>query len=98
FQWELNIYQFMNVLKKLILIADDMFIQKDETERVLMEELKLRSQKEVNKFTLTGTLDEITANIIQQVLEEESMNQSKAAKRLGISRSTLWRKLKEQVK
>ena len=31
--------------------------------------------------------------IIRQVLEEEGMNHSRAAKRLGISRSTLWRKL-----
>ena len=28
-----------------------------------------------------------------QVLREENMNQSAAAKRLGIGRSTLWRKI-----
>lgn len=39
-------------------------------------------------------LDEIERSVIQQILAEEGMNQSAAAKRLGISRSTLWRKLK----
>jgi len=42
---------------------------------------------------LTGTLDEIERRIITRVLREENMNQSAAAKRLGIGRSTLWRKL-----
>ncbi|WP_256464196.1 helix-turn-helix domain-containing protein [Halobacillus amylolyticus] len=31
--------------------------------------------------------------IIQKVMEQEGMNQSRAAKRLGINRTTLWRKL-----
>ena len=45
-------------------------------------------------IALDGPLSEITRCVIQAVLAEEGMNQSKAAKRLGISRSTLWRKLK----
>ena len=43
--------------------------------------------------SLKGTLAEIEARIISSVLEEEHMNQSAAAKRLGIGRTTLWRKL-----
>ncbi|MEW5323339.1 PrpR N-terminal domain-containing protein [Geobacillus thermoleovorans] len=39
-------------------------------------------------------LAEIEKEIIWKVLQEEDMNQTKAAKRLGINRSTLWRKLK----
>ena len=47
-----------------------------------------------HEIALDGPLSEITRSVIQAVLAEEGMNQSKAAKRLGISRSTLWRKLK----
>ena len=42
---------------------------------------------------LSGTLEDIERRVIEQVLREENMNQSAAAKRLGIGRSTLWRKI-----
>ncbi|MBR8644920.1 hypothetical protein KEH51_12790 [[Brevibacterium] frigoritolerans] len=40
------------------------------------------------------TLGQLEEEIISRVLEEEEYNQSSAAKRLGINRSTLWRKIK----
>lgn len=49
----------------------------------------------VYNIDLNNTLDEIVSDIIYIVLKEENYNQSRASKRLGISRSTLWRKLKE---
>lgn len=42
---------------------------------------------------ITKPLEEIERDIIQHVLMEENMNQSAAARRLGISRNTIWRKL-----
>ncbi|WP_175565997.1 sigma 54-interacting transcriptional regulator [Halodesulfovibrio marinisediminis] len=42
---------------------------------------------------LQGTLEEITASILQKVLEEESGNISRAARRMGISRNTFRKKL-----
>lgn len=44
---------------------------------------------------LSRSLDDITKEIIQKVLTETEGNQSAAAKRLGISRTTLWRYLKQ---
>ncbi|MFT9847078.1 sigma 54-interacting transcriptional regulator [Aneurinibacillus sp. REN35] len=41
------------------------------------------------------TLEELETEIILRVLEEENNNQSQTAKRLGINRTTLWRKVKE---
>ncbi|WP_334196206.1 helix-turn-helix domain-containing protein [Muricomes intestini] len=43
---------------------------------------------------MTQTLDDINYQIIQTVLNEEHGNKEKTSKRLGISRSTLWRILK----
>lgn len=40
-------------------------------------------------------MSEITRSIVQQVYEAEGMHHGKTAKRLGISRSTLWRMLKQ---
>jgi len=44
---------------------------------------------------LQGTLDEIEKRIIHAVMKEEHDNQTRVAERLGINRSTLWRKLKQ---
>ncbi|UUZ86476.1 helix-turn-helix domain-containing protein [Paenibacillus sp. P26] len=47
---------------------------------------------------LSGGLEEIEERILWHVLQEEGMNQSKACKRLGINRSTLWRRLNKMFK
>lgn len=49
----------------------------------------------IMEIDIHQTLEDIEYEIIQRVLAEENMNQSRAAKRLGITRATLWRKLKE---
>ncbi|MEG2870930.1 MAG: helix-turn-helix domain-containing protein, partial [Clostridium sp.] len=48
----------------------------------------------LSHLNLERTLDEINQDIIQFVLEENGGNQSLTAKKLGISRTTLWRLLK----
>ncbi|WP_035402958.1 MULTISPECIES: sigma-54-dependent transcriptional regulator [Bacillus] len=44
---------------------------------------------------LEGTLEQIEKRIIQECMIQENFNQTKVAKRLGINRSTLWRRLKD---
>ena len=92
FQWRSNITQLKNVLRELVLITDGAFVCGSDTERVLQKEEFYRN-KPVSTDFLKGTLEEITLNAINGVLAEEGMNQSNAARRLEISRSTLWRKL-----
>lgn len=48
-----------------------------------------------NGLDLNKTLEEINQDIIQQVLKEENYNYTRTAARLGISRSSLWRKTKQ---
>lgn len=67
-------------------------------ERVHKEERKqmLPSENVGSGIDITGkTLEELEVEIILRVLKEENNNQSQAAKRLGINRTTLWRKIKE---
>lgn len=52
----------------------------------------LKSELKTNLIDLNKTLEEINQDFIEFVLSEENYNYSKSAKRLGISRSTLWRK------
>jgi transcriptional regulator with PAS, ATPase and Fis domain len=65
---------------------------------VLSRESDLKENEEISAINLDGSLDEITKSVIESVLKKENMNQTKAAKRLGISRSTLWKKIKSDNK
>ena len=44
-----------------------------------------------------STLEEINQDIALRVIQETGGNQTAAAKRLGISRTTLWRLVKKQM-
>ena len=89
-QWTGNIDQLTNVMTNAMKICTGFYIRK----------------KDITPFLTTGdqgagildlsrriTLEEMTREIIFAVLKDENMNQVKAAERLGISRTTLWRKL-----
>jgi len=43
---------------------------------------------------LDGTLEELTGRIIERILEAEGGNVTRAARRLGVDRTTLWRRLR----
>lgn len=92
--WENNLDQFKKVIQKLFVMTDSPYISEQLTCEVLEKDSPLVGTSQNNiPIDLSGTLDEITKNIIKLILEQENMNQSKAAKRLNISRSTLWKKL-----
>lgn len=92
FPWRFNIAQFTKVLRELVLVTQDTFIQPQDTAHVLAMEETFRPKEGALK--IEGTLDQIVSTAIMAVLEAEGMNQTKAAKRLGIGRSTMWRKMK----
>lgn len=92
FPWRANITQLKNVLRELVLITDGAFVSGGDTRRILLKEETFLVTPSSPDF-LRGTLDEITTNVLRRVLAEEGGNQSNAAKRLGIGRSTMWRKL-----
>ncbi|WP_400246816.1 PrpR N-terminal domain-containing protein [Niallia sp. JL1B1071] len=56
---------------------------------------RLNKIETINNEFLHGTLVEIEKKIIDAVMDEEQYNQTKVAERLGINRTTLWRKLKQ---
>ena len=94
--WSYGITQLNSVLKKLVLMAKQQFITVDNVKNILFqsdETEKINTSS--NIIDLSKTLDEISVDIINLVLLEEKGNQSKTAKRLGISRSTLWKKLNQ---
>jgi transcriptional regulator with PAS, ATPase and Fis domain len=92
--WANNIDQFKRVIEELIILTDTFYINTDTVRKVLSYEDLPKSHSYVHSLDLNKSLDDINKDIIDLVLKEEDFNQSKAAERLGISRSTLWRKIK----
>lgn len=96
YDWPGNISQLKHVLISMIQKTDSSFISREHAQPI-MDQLYRTVSKSQSIHRLIGknrTLEEIEKDIIQVVLEEEDFNQSKVAERLGINRSTLWRKLK----
>ena len=77
----------------MVLIAEGSFLGLAEV-RATMKSRRPETKPE-ERLPLNGTLEEIELGIIKAVVKEENGNMSRAAKRLGVGRSTLWRKLKE---
>ena len=95
YDWPGNVAQLKHVMEQLFLEAQSYYIEKAEVDIVFKRlEHQARWNDALSYIDISGTLEEIEKEVIAKVLEDEGMNQSRAAKRLGINRSTLWRKLK----
>nr|WP_306663967.1 sigma 54-interacting transcriptional regulator [Robertmurraya korlensis] len=92
YSWPGNITQLKQVINETVVLSSGPFIEKEDIHYILKTKLK---EAEMSQLEITGTLEEIEQRIIRQVWLEEGMNQTKTAERLGINRTTLWRKLKE---
>ncbi|WP_068784216.1 PrpR N-terminal domain-containing protein [Paenibacillus phocaensis] len=98
--WQGNFTELRTVMDLFVAAAEGPFIEREALEMLEEGSRKARSKwvavagKE--ELNLRQPLEDIERDIIRTVLEQEGMNQSLAAKRLGINRSTLWRKLKEK--
>ncbi|WP_036746484.1 sigma-54-dependent transcriptional regulator [Paenibacillus sp. UNC451MF] len=97
FPWKGNLIELRDTVKELVKSAEGEYIE----EEMLSSLEKQKSEHSAAGGTRTLNLDQplqsIQKDIIQLVLQEENMNQSRAAKRLGINRSTLWRILKDST-
>jgi transcriptional regulator with PAS, ATPase and Fis domain len=94
FHWTHNIDQLRRVVEELIILTHSYYVDAETVSKVLSHENLPTSKSYMSFLDLHKNLDEINKDIINLVLTEENFNQSKAADRLGISRSTLWRKIK----
>lgn len=93
YQWPHNLDQLQHVLRELITISTTPYISLADVRNMLKQEPSSFADSN-SAFLFTGTLEEMNVRMIKQVLEQEKGNKEKTAKRLGISRSTLWRILK----
>lgn len=95
FPWPNNIDQIKKVLQELVLTTDASLISLKNVQSTLLTYGRNSTEIKSTVLDFSKTLEEIEKDIIMQILAQENFNQSLTAKRLGISRSTLWRKIRE---
>ena len=111
YQWPFNYKQLERVLERLYDSSADGRITIEMTEKVLHAETLFdqtqlsgestedtrnsSANKNISGIDLSRSLDEMTKTIVLKVLDECGGNQRAAAARLQISRTTLWRMLKD---
>lgn len=100
FQWPHNYMQFRRVIKALAVTSAGQVVTAERVRDMLKKErhmggFSLRAENAAVPLDLGRTLEEINQDVALRVLEETGGNQTAAAKRLGISRTTLWRLLKK---
>lgn len=98
FQWPHNYTQFRRVIGELAVTATGPLITAENVRQALRKERHVGAfspcaENAAAPLNLNRTLDEISQDVARRVVEESGGNQTVAAKRLGISRTTLWRLL-----
>ncbi len=88
-----RIDQLKTTIEKLMAMTNGSFIERKDVETILYRENPLEHTVVDHSIPVQGTLKDMEKQIIMQVMQEENNNQSKVSKRLGINRTTLWRKL-----
>jgi transcriptional regulator with PAS, ATPase and Fis domain len=101
YYWRGNVRELRNVMEKATLLNDDMKLTINNLPPKIVDAYKYKSLKEkvdtkINDIKMNKNILQTSEEmIIELVLNEEKWNLTKAAKRLGISRPTLYKKIEE---
>ena len=95
YQWPGNYNQFRRIMRDLAIMTDTPYMKASSVSKILLRESPILPSQETSGLDLNRTLEEINLDILRITLAKEDGNQTAAAKRLGISRTTLWRMLQK---
>ena len=107
YDWPGNIRQLENIIERLVVSVDNDFIPENLVQKALslidnnIGNHKIHDTKitgnykyaDILNVPLDNDLADIERLIIQKMIEKEKGNKTLVARKLGIGRSTLWRKL-----
>ena len=94
-----NHAQLKRILKQAVIKTNSLYLSNSVIQDILVQERQLfparidTASSSCIQLDCNLSLDEINRCVIQQVLKNCNGNQSVAARKLGISRTTLWRSL-----
>jgi len=92
YEWPGNVRELENAIEHASIFAKDGLILPDCLPSSIVQST---FSKHKSKFSSLKSLDEVEADYIKYVLDKENGNKTKAMEILGLSRATLWRKLKQ---
>jgi transcriptional regulator with PAS, ATPase and Fis domain len=95
--WPGNIRQLANTMERAMLLANGQAIAKQDIIEAYDEEGESIGESGGAKSKTKDSLATVEYDTLLRVLGEEEFNYSRAAARLGIHRTTLWRKLNSKV-
>ena len=88
YEWPGNIRELQHTIEKAVILSESSVLKP--------EDLYLKSPFPVNSTNSFITLDEMESKMIRQALEKNNGNFTAAAEQLGITRQTLYNRLKRQ--
>ena len=88
--WQGNIRELRNVMQRYVILSQE---GENSIQLCFDEDIATEAALEPQDVTSFGTLDEIEKAVILKRLKQNQGNRRKTAQELGISRSTLWKKL-----
>ena len=95
YPWPGNIRELRNAIERLVMLTGEKEISKDDVARVLSLDRKQTLRVPMREERLHGEVELAEIRLIQKALKECGGNKTATARRLGISRTTLWRKMQE---
>jgi transcriptional regulator with PAS, ATPase and Fis domain len=97
YNWPFNYDQFKRILNELVTSVSSSYITASAVSAILCKELSDTVLNDNGKIyvNLNQSLEQINMDIIKILLNEEKNNQSNVAKKLDISRTTLWRMMQK---
>jgi DNA-binding NtrC family response regulator len=88
YSWPGNIRELQNTIEKAVILSESAVIKP--------EDLYLRPVQEINSPGLFTTLEEMEQKMIRLALEKNNGNFTAAAEQLGITRQTLYNRIKKE--
>ncbi|MFS0574034.1 sigma 54-interacting transcriptional regulator [Sporosarcina sp. 179-K 3D1 HS] len=95
YEWPGNVRQLENVIERLLIRKLTPAVEKDFIRDILRETEVSNDLFPVSDAFIVkpGTMDEIEKQIIEQMMERYDDNRTLVAEKMGISRTTLWKKI-----
>lgn len=99
--WPGNVRELANIMERVAVLSDRSEVDVRELKEIFGNDLQTDLYQSRINVALPGMaagqgkLERVEKETIEQILEEEDFNYTRAAKRLGISRTTLWRKMRK---
>ncbi|AZU59976.1 MULTISPECIES: sigma-54 interaction domain-containing protein [Bacillaceae] len=96
YQWQGNIRELRNIIERLVVLEDQNLITENDIYRVIPNLKKDSSPSiKIKEFSLTDEKDQLEKMRIIDTLQNSYGNKSMTAKKLGITRATLYKKLRK---